>query len=212
MSGSGSQSNSENERGELIPAILLAAGQSSRLGSPKQMIRVGAETLLERAARFASLAGADPIIVVLGAQAERMQSLSFPGNAIVVVNREWEEGVSSSIRLGLQTVIDLDREVAGVLLMVCDQPSVSVSHLRSLLAQTRQADGAVETVASSYAGITGTPAVFPERRFRQLLDLQGDKGARSLLRDPVHPPILVPLSGGEIDIDTPDDLSAWQGL
>lgn len=198
--------------GKGIPAVLLAAGESSRLGSPKQMVRVGTETLLERVARIASEAGADPVFIVLGAHADSIRSLSFPGNAVFVVNDEWPEGVASSIRHGIQAVVELGREVEGVLLLVCDQPSVTASHLRTLFSEARRHGGGMNTVASSYAGVAGTPAVFPEKRFRQLLALRGDQGARSLLRDPAYPLNLVSLQYGEIDIDTVDDLSKWQQL
>lgn len=195
---------------KLPPAILLAAGRSSRLGSPKQMISFEQETLLERTARIAAAAGADPIFIVLGSYAETMRNLHFPENVVLVLNDRWEEGVASSIRAGMQAALAQNKEAGGVLLMVCDQPAVTVEHLRTLISEAQRGGGTWETAASSYAGVTGTPAIFPATRFQQVLALQGDTGARALLRDPAHPPLLISLPQGEIDIDTTDDLINWQ--
>jgi molybdenum cofactor cytidylyltransferase len=196
----------------LLPAVLLAAGQSSRLGSPKQMVRMNDETLLERTARIAAEAGADPVIAVLGANADRLDNLRFPANTIKVLNEYWEEGVASSICAGMKVILEQYAEAEAVLLLVCDQPAVTEEHLRSLILAAQREDGTLATAASSYASVTGTPAIFPARRFSQLLALRGDKGARSLLRDPEHPPVLTVLPHGEIDIDTKEDLANWQRL
>lgn len=191
-------------------AVVLAAGSSSRLGAPKQLVRDGSETLLERSARVAAESGADSVIVVLGARAEQLQQLASLKKVIVTINQEWAEGMASSIRAGVQAALNLSRKPSGILLMSCDQPAVTPFHLQTLLARSVLSDGAVATVASLYAGIAGIPAVFPFGRIAELLSLRGEKGARSLLRDSSLPPLLVPLPGGEVDIDTTQDLEAWQ--
>ncbi len=189
-----------------FPAIILAAGKSSRLGTPKQAIDIGGETLLERAARIASEAGAEPIVIVLGANFEATSKLRFPFNATLVVNEEWQEGVASSIRAGLRKLLSEDAAAEALLLLVCDQPAVTVTHLQTLMVQANQD----LPVASTYAGTVGTPAIFPRSYFEALLALKGDTGARSLLRDPLHPPALVSLNRGDIDIDTVADLEKWK--
>jgi CTP:molybdopterin cytidylyltransferase MocA len=189
-----------------IPAIILAAGSSSRLGSPKQAVEIGEETLLERTARVAAEAGADPILVVLGANSEVTSKLRFPEKTELVLNEEWQEGVASSIRAGMKKLQSLKPKADALFLLVCDQPAVTADHLKRMMKQARED----YPVASSYAGTVGTPAIFPRGYFESLLALKGDVGARSLLRNPLHPPILVALERGDIDIDTIADLKKWQ--
>ena len=182
-----------------IAAIVLAGGRSSRLGEPKQLIRVAGETLLDHAIRVASEAGCEPVIVVLGAAAEQVASATRFGQALVVRNDLWQEGIASSIRAG---VAGVPAHAAGAVLMVCDQPAVPATHLEKLMEMPERA------TASRYAGQNGVPAYFPASDFARLGALHGDTGARGLLRD--APAIELP--GGEIDIDTPDDLRRMHEL
>jgi molybdenum cofactor cytidylyltransferase len=178
-------------------AVVLAAGASTRLGEPKQLVRLGGETLLERAVRTACDAGCSPVVVVLGASAEQIVERCDLSGAVVVVNELWAEGMGSSVRLGVAAVRDAD----GVVLMACDQPAVTASHLRALMAS-----GGV--TASVYAGRKGVPAYFPAAAFAHLLDLRADSGARDLLRGVAG----VELPGGEVDVDTVDDLGRAEEL
>lgn len=188
-----------------IPAIILAAGASRRLGQPKQLVAFKGETLLEHAMRLAKESGAAPVLVVMGANfAEICASVSFEG-AIPVLNDHWERGISSSIHAGLNEAEVRSAGTPGVLVMVCDQPQISTSHLCALLA----AFGEQKTpsiIASAYADTQGIPAVFPRAAFPGLRALHGDKGARSLLAKPPCEVIAIPFEGGEVDIDLPADL------
>lgn len=188
-----------------IPAIVLAAGASRRLGRPKQLLEIEAETLLCRAIRMAREAGADPVLVVLGASAETISGSVPLEQTIVVLNCEWEEGIASSIRAGIRVTVSCASDAPGVILMTCDQPRLSSGHLRTLIERFR---GSSESAiaASTYGGVRGTPAVLPRGAFPRLLALQGDKGARSILADPQQAVVELPFEGGEIDIDTPADL------
>lgn len=189
-----------------VAAIILAAGGSSRLGQPKQLLPLAGEPLLSRFIRIAREAGCEPVIVVLGASAEAIaddssvqQSLAA---ATVVVNFEWEEGIASSIRSGVAALRALSPHgLAGVLLMTCDQPAVTAAHLRAL-----SASGAL--TASAYSGRSGVPAYFPAATLAALEQLTGDSGARTLL----HTATAIPLAGGELDIDTPADLARLNQL
>ena len=116
----------------------------------------------------------------------------------ILVNRAWRNGLSSSIRLGAAAA-----ERAGVedlLVLACDQPSVTPEHLLRLVEVSKRE----HVVASFYRSRRGVPALFPEFAFHVLQDLQGDHGARDLLQDDAV--LTVPLSGGELDVDTPEDL------
>ncbi len=161
--------------------------------------------MLDRAVRLASEAGAEPVLVVLGADAERIQGAAALHNSIAVFNKQWEMGIATSIHAGLHALEQIEPGVAGVLILSCDQPRLGAAHLRALIdsfvAQTEPV-----IVASAYAGIHGVPAVFPRRVFAELFALQGDRGARALLIRPPCPLIALPFEGGEVDIDEPDDL------
>ena len=175
-----------------IAAVVLAAGGSTRLGEAKQLIRFGQENLLERAVRVARDGGCSPVVVVLGASAAKIQEACAFGDTIVVVNERWAEGMGPSIRVGVEALQDVD----GCVMMTCDMPAVTATHLRALM-------DSGEVMASSYAGRRGVPAYFPLALFPSLMELHGDAGARELLRSAP----CVELAGGELDIDTADDIA-----
>jgi molybdenum cofactor cytidylyltransferase len=188
-----------------VAAVIIAAGSSSRLGQPKQLLVFEGETLLQRAIRIARQAGTSRVLVVLGAHRHQIEGRVDLSNAEIVANPEWEEGMASSIRAGIQALDQDASECSGVLLLICDQVAVTAEHLREMLvAFKRDSDKAV---ASVYAGKRGIPAIFPRKAFTDLLSLRGDQGARGLLALPSRSVVEVPLDFGEIDIDSPEDLS-----
>jgi CTP:molybdopterin cytidylyltransferase MocA len=189
-----------------IPAMVLAAGASRRLGQPKQLLVHQGEFLIERAIRLANEAGASPVIAVLGAQFEIICASIAPNNAILSVNDRWEQGIAGSIHAGLKTLDVVAKSARGVLILSCDQPRLTAAHLRALI-ETFMAQNQPAIVASAYAGIHGVPAVFPRSVFPGLLALKGDKGARALLVKPPCPVIALVFEGGEVDIDQPGDLA-----
>jgi molybdenum cofactor cytidylyltransferase len=188
-----------------VAAIILAAGASRRLGQPKQLLMHDGEKLLERADRLAGAASAVPVIAVLGANSEIIRAEVVLANSVLSINDHWEEGIATSIHAGLKTLAAISPDAQGVLILTCDQPRLSVEHLRTLI-ETFIAQSRPMIVASAYAGAIGIPAVFPRQAFPHLLALRGDKGARALLLEPPCPLIEMPFPGGEIDIDRPEDL------
>ncbi len=174
-----------------VAAVVLAAGESKRLGEPKQLVRLGTETLLERAVRVGQEAGCSPVIVVLGASAASIEAECEFGDAVLVVNDDWAEGMGSSIRAGVSALPDAD----ACVVMTCDMPAVTAAHLQLLMVSG-------EVTASTYAGRRGVPTYFPSAAFPLLMELHGDAGARDLLRSAR----CVELVGGELDIDTEEDL------
>jgi len=184
-----------------ITAVILAAGASTRLGELKQLALMGEETLLERAVRVAREAGCEPVVVVLGAEYAQVLANSLLGDVVPVVNDAWEEGMASSIRLGVRTLASAAKDAEGVVLMTCDQPAVTVEHLRLLMSQ-------VEVKASRYAGRNGVPAFFPKKFFDKLMALKGDAGARELLAEARYEELV----GGELDVDTVEDLERAREL
>jgi molybdenum cofactor cytidylyltransferase len=189
-----------------VPAIILAAGPSRRLGKPKQLVGFAGEALLSRALRLAREAGASPVLAVLGANFAPICATIPFNEAIPVFNDKWEQGMSTSIHAGLHEADVRAPESTGALIMTCDQPRISAEHLRALLqAFAEQSNASI--IASFYAGINGIPAVFPRGTFTRLHALHGDRGARTLLSKPSDPLIALPFEGGEVDIDLPSDLA-----
>jgi molybdenum cofactor cytidylyltransferase len=190
-----------------VPAIILAAGASRRLGQPKQLVLDHGETLLGRAIRIAREAGAAPIVVVLGAEVASIRAAMGPrGDAVLVENSGWEEGIGSSIRAGVHAAEVNAPNSTGALLMSCDQPRLTSEHLRTLMMRFHnQFEAGI--VTSVYAATRGVPAVFPRSVFPLLVALKGDHGARSILMKPPCVLAEVGFKGGEIDIDVPDDLN-----
>jgi len=191
--------------GHRIAAIVLAAGASRRLGTAKQLLRdAQGDSLLVRIVHHAIEAGCDPVVVVLGAQAEEVREV-LAGEAVVCVdNAHWADGMSSSIRYGIDHIAS--STCSAMLLLACDQPAVSAEHLRLLLAEHRTRG---ERVVSVYEGVRGIPAVWPRMDWTALRALHGDRGARSLLRGD-EPAIA--LANGALDLDTPEDVSHWRAV
>jgi molybdenum cofactor cytidylyltransferase len=175
-----------------VAAVILAAGASTRLGEPKQLAMLAGERLLERAVRVAVEAGCAPVVVVLGAQAERIRAECDLQAAEVVINVAWCEGMASSIRAGVAAIAGVCDAAA---VMTCDQPAVTAEHLRKLASSALPA-------ASAYAGRKGVPACFAAGHFPELMQLRGDAGAKSL----VESACAVDLAWGELDIDTAEGL------
>jgi molybdenum cofactor cytidylyltransferase len=189
-----------------LAAIILAAGASRRLGHPKQLVKFGGETLLERAIRLAAEGGASPVITVLGAHFIEICAAIPQDDSIRVLNDRWETGIASSIHTGIHLLDSILPDSPGTLIMTCDQPRLTAVHLRALLG-VFDAQAEPSVVASAYAGAAGIPAAFPRSVFPRLRQLQGDQGARSLLANPPCPMIAVKFAGGEVDIDEPADLA-----
>lgn len=183
--------------------VILAAGASSRLGSPKQLLVYSGFTLLQHSIEVAQAVDAASVVVVLGANADLINSEINNTTANVVVNPEWKEGMASTIRFGLQTLVKLNPEVEAVIFMVADQPFVTADLLNDLIGLNKKEQRSI--VASKYGTTFGTPVLFARRFFPELLELTGDVGAKSLVRKYMSETAFVPFPKGDIDIDTLED-------
>ncbi|HEV2228366.1 MAG TPA: nucleotidyltransferase family protein [Steroidobacteraceae bacterium] len=192
--------------GDRLYAIVLAAGASTRFGSPKQLVRIGGRPLLHAmVTRTAEVTG-NALIVVLGAGAGELAPLLKHSPGSVVVNRQWREGLASSIRAG---VARLPATCAGVMLVLADQAAVTSDDLKRLAGTWRRRPQCI--AAALYAGTTGAPAIFPRSTFSELGALHGDSGARSVLRRSADRVVRVPMPAAELDLDTPEDLLQLSG-
>jgi molybdenum cofactor cytidylyltransferase len=188
----------------MIAALILAAGGSSRLGRSKQLVRYRGRTLVRNTAQAALDAGCRPVLVVVGAGANEIEPELNDLDVQVVLNRNWQEGMASSIRCGVQALLSREPSVEAVLLLVCDQPFLSSELLREVCAAYDGAPG--RRVACEYAGTVGVPALFERSLFDDLLTLHGDRGAKSLLQAARADLIRVSWPDGVVAIDRPDDL------
>lgn len=182
-------------------AIVLAAGASTRFGSPKQLVRIGGRPLLHAVVTRAAEVAGNALIVVLGSGAAELAPLLKHSPGSVVVNRHWREGMASSIRTGIAR---LPPTCSGVLLMLADQAAVTTDDLRRLAGTWRRRPQCI--AAALYAGTTGVPAIFPRSTFSELAALRGDMGARAILRRTADRVVRVPMPSAELDVDTPEDL------
>ncbi len=185
-------------------AIVLAAGPSSRLGQPKQLLTIGGESLLRRTSRLALEAGFSPVVVVLGSEAPKFEPELRNLNVRTVLNGTWQDGMASSLKCGLAAIKALKPVPANLLVLVCDQPKLNQTILQALL--DKHQSSKAQITASSYANISGVPAIFSQTIFPELADLRGDQGARRIIaRDPRRVET-VDFPGGDNDIDTEENI------
>lgn len=188
-------------------AIVLAAGPSTRMGAPKQLLVVAGKTLLIRTVEATLASTAWPVIVVLGAHAEKIRPTLAPFPVLAIENAAWAEGMAASIRTGIATLRQFSRTMEGVLIALCDQPAFSPGTIDQLVAAQRATGRSI--VAARYAGRRGAPALFMHEHFDTLASLTGEEGARLLLNGPDAQVAAVDLPELEHDLDTPADLAAF---
>ncbi|MDQ2770145.1 MAG: nucleotidyltransferase family protein [Bacteroidota bacterium] len=187
-----------------VALLLLAAGASTRMGQPKQLLPYQGRTLLRHAAETAVASGCAPIVLVTGALHDELIGEVSDLLIQAVRNENWESGMASSIQTGLAAVAGTNP--AAVLVMLTDQPLVTPALLRQLVALQRQTQA--PAVAAAYAGTLGVPAVFSRALFPALEQLQGAQGATRLLAMLGTTAGRVDFPAGLLDVDTPEQYAA----
>ena len=191
-----------------VSAIVLAAGASTRYGQCKQLVEINGSSLVRLAVdKLSALFPIHMITVVVGANSEAVaQAVSdIPVN--VVVNEYWQQGLASSLKAGLNSV---DPGCRATMIILCDQVLVTGDHLRRLLEQWLANPS--EIMASAYAGTVGTPAIIPAEFYPDVLALEGDAGAKSILKNNADRVRTLPIPEAEFDLDVPADLEKLRNL
>ena len=183
-----------------IAIIILAAGESNRMRIPKQLLPFKGKNLLQNAIDEASASDAGVVLAVLGANAERIKRVLRQSRAQLLMNDNWPEGISSSIRAGIQA---LPSTVDAVILSLCDQPHANSATFNELMSAFRTTGKSI--AACEYGGSAGTPALFSKKYFDRLAMLNGDRGAKKVILENESDVTRISFPDGTIDIDTAED-------
>lgn len=183
-------------------AVVLAAGGSTRLGRPKQLLMRDGERLVHRAARLALASGAQRVLVVVGAHADDVIAAVRDLPVACLVNAEWRTGLAGSVRVAAE---ELATHADATLLLTCDQPALDVGHLLALLEASRRAPSG--SAATRLGDRVGIPAVVAATMLRAALAVQGDRGLRDVLNTSEAGVIACDAPELAHDIDTPDDIA-----
>lgn len=184
--------------------ILLAAGDSSRMGSPKQLLLYQGQTLLDRIVDSSIKAfDVDNIVLVLGADHEAIVSKIKNTDIRISINEEWKSGMASSIKLGLQTLRKNCPAMERCFISVCDQPYLSEEVFLKMLKMAKHSSK--DIIAAEYAGTIGVPALFSKKYFEKLMNLAGDQGAKKIIMENMEDVGTFAFEEGATDIDTPMD-------
>ena len=187
--------------------IVLAAGESSRFGTPKQLLCLEGKTLIRRAVEIALGSACEPVVVVLGAYAELVQQELEKLNVLCAVNSEWQSGMGSSIRVGMAALLSSSPEIDSVCIILCDQPFLTSEVIDQLVCTQRETASVL--AASDYGEGARVPAIFHRSLFSELQALSGEEGAKEILLRHKPQISLVSFQMGLFDVDTLED---WENL
>lgn len=193
-----------------IGLIILAAGASTRMGTPKQLLPYRGRSFVCHITEVAIASVCQPIAVVLGANAERIKPEVSELPVQIVENQQWAEGMSASIRVGIEALVAVNQNLEAVVIALCDQPFVSSQTLGQIVEAYRFTGQPI--IASEYSGTLGVPVLFSRTLFSELIALKSTEGAKQLIIKHIHEVFSVPFPEGAIDIDTPKDYEQFQAL
>ena len=186
-----------------LAILVLAAGGSSRMGRPKQLLDYGGQSLVRHVTETAIAATVGPVVIVVGAEAGEVGARVRDLPVRVVHNERWETGIGSSIRAGMNDLLSGRASVTAVVIMLGDQPLVTPATIHRLI--DAQAETGKPVCAAAYAGTIGPPVLVARELFPQLLSLPEDRGAKHLWAANPHQVHPVPCPEAATDLDTPAD-------
>ena len=191
-----------------IGIVILAAGASTRMGQPKQLLRYNGQSLVQRICTEALATQTNGVTLVLGANAATILPEVRNLSVQVAHNEDWEQGMSTSVKKGLTSLLHDCPKVEAVLFLLVDQPFVDHVIIKQFLNKFQQEKPLL--IASDYGRNLGVPALFHQSLFPKLLQLEGAKGANRLLKQYADQAIRVPFPSAAIDLDTPEDWAQFQ--
>lgn len=186
-----------------IGIVVLAAGASSRMRQPKQLLQFQKKTLVRRAAETAVETGCRPVVVVLGANFDLTQAEIADLPIEICFNENYSDGLSSSIKSGLSLILKIAPKISAVMMTLADQPLISSAHLQLLTAKF--GDSGKKIIAARYGSKAGVPALFDKSFFDELMQLKGDIGAGKLISEHLEFVKIIDLPAAFCDVDTPED-------
>lgn len=183
--------------------IILAAGNSSRLGAPKQLLAFEGKSLLRRITDEASLNPDHQVIVVLGASHETIQDELTGAKVEMVINADWQEGMSASIKTGLKALLQANPDLEQCIITVCDQPFINANVFHELNVLAKETGKGI--ITTGFAGTWGVPVLFSRRYFAELRSLDGQEGAKKIIKKYLEDMAIFPFAQARFDIDTKED-------
>jgi molybdenum cofactor cytidylyltransferase len=190
-----------------VAVLVLAAGKSSRMGVPKQLLKVKGKTLLDITLENAKKINSENFFCVLGANANKVKNEISEKKVQLVFNKNFEKGLSSSIVCGVTFIKKKDPNFEAILILLADQPEVSAEYLRQLIEVHKRNPSKI--VATSYKNNAGVPVIFPKQYFEKLQFLEGDKGAQQFINNHVLETIQFQTKKPFLDIDTQEEYQSY---
>ena len=186
-----------------IGIVILAAGSSTRMGTPKQLLRYQGRSLLRHTIEVAIASVCQPIIVVLGAYAQLIKPDISQLSIQIVENLQWNKGICSSIKVGIQEIKTSYPEVEAVIVTLCDQPFISTEIINQLALAYHSTSQPI--IACEYAETLGVPALFSDCLFLELMTITGGEGAKQVIKKHSQEVFSIFFPEGATDIDTPKE-------
>jgi len=191
------------ETNKSIGIIVLAAGASTRMQEPKQLLEFEGKTLLRRAVETAISTNCQPVVVVLGANFNETLAEIRDLPVDVCHNTDWRKGLSSSLQCGIENMLNLNPNIDAFIATLADQPFVTANHLRDFIKRFRETKNPI--IAAKYNETNGVPALFSKEIFNEFKEISGDKGAKKILKKHQNTLISIDLPEAAHDIDTKED-------
>lgn len=196
--------------------VILAAGEASRMGQPKQLLKLNKQTLLDICLAKATRLNAGTIVTVLGAHLAQTQPVveafgnNHSENTCWVENPKWATGMGSSIRTGVRKILEVNPFVSAILILLADQPLISLKQLKEFISFFDHTPKAI--AASSYHNTFGVPAIFGLSVFEALLELESKTGAKKIMKQHLSELVKFPLPEAAFDVDTPEEFEKIKAM